>query len=105
AQRAQAAPELPRLAEPRAPAVSPDHLRLDPVQLEELERLRVLARRHLDLVAAPPQELDQRPEHEHVRRRGHVDPDPQKRSTTRNRIASISVSSGIGRSKKRSCAT
>src|SRR5207247_4899714 len=45
AQRAQAAPELARLAEPRPAAVPPDHFGLDSVQLEELKRLRVLARR------------------------------------------------------------
>ena len=48
---------------------------LEPVQLEQLQRLRVVARRDLDLVAAPAQDPDQRPEDEHVRARRHVDPD------------------------------
>ena len=47
-----------------------------PVELEQLDRLCVVARGDLDLVAARAQELDQRPEHEHVGRRRHVDPDP-----------------------------
>ena len=73
--RPQPAGERGGLAEARAAAVAPDHLGLDPVPLEQLERLRVVARRHLDLVATLPQEPDQRPEHQHVRRRGDVDPD------------------------------
>ena len=48
------------------------------MQLEELECLRVVARRQLDLGAPVAQDPDQRPEHEHVRRRGHVDPDPHR---------------------------
>src|SRR5207237_8164049 len=67
-ERPRAAHERPRLAEPRAAAVAADHLRLDAVQLEELKRLGVLAGRDLDLVAATPEQLDERPEHEHVRR-------------------------------------
>ena len=67
---------LPRLAEPRPAAVPPDHLGLDPVQLKELERLRVLPRGDLDLVTAAAQELDQRPEDEDMGRRGHVHPNP-----------------------------
>ena len=55
--------------------MSAEHRRLEAVQLEELQRLRVVARGDLDLVAALAQQSDQRPEHEHVRRRGHVDPD------------------------------
>src|SRR5579864_4150062 len=66
---------LPRLLDARAPAVPPDHLRLEPVQLQQLQRLRVVARRDLHLVAARLHDLDQRPEHEHVRARRHVDPD------------------------------
>ena len=51
-----------------------DQRRLDAVPLEELDGLRVLACGHLDLGSALPEESDQRPEHEDVRRRGHVDP-------------------------------
>src|SRR5207248_3127342 len=62
----------------RTAPMAAEHLGVDPVQLEELKRLRVLPRRDLDLVAALPQELDERPEHEYVRRRGHVDPDAER---------------------------
>jgi len=55
--------------------VPADHLGLEPVQLEQLEGLRIVARGDLNLVAAPPQELDQRPEDEDMGRRGHVHPD------------------------------
>ena len=51
-QRAEAVRHLPRLLHARAAAVPADHLRLEPVQLEQLERLRVVARGDLDLVAA-----------------------------------------------------
>ena len=75
-QRAEPVRHLPRLLQPRPAAVPPDHrVGLEAVQLEQLERLRVVARRDLDLVAAPAHDLDQRPEDEHVRRRGDVDPD------------------------------
>ncbi len=61
-----------------------DHLGRQPVQLEELQRLCVVARGDLHLVTATAHQLDQRPEHEHVCARGHVDPDAhQSRSTTR----------------------
>src|SRR5439155_3634366 len=74
-QRAEPDRHLPRLLEARAAAAAADHLRPEPVQLEQLERLRVLAGGDLDVVAALAHELDQRPEHEHVRARGHVYPD------------------------------
>ena len=53
----------------------PDRRRRHPVTLDQLQRLRVLARRDLHLVAAREQQLDQRPEDERMRARGHVDPD------------------------------
>ena len=48
--------------------------------------------RALHVVATLAQDPDQGPEHQHVGRRGDVDPDPQSRSTTRNRTATICVS-------------
>jgi hypothetical protein len=51
----------------------------NPVTLEQLDRLCVLARGDLDLGALLTQQRYQRPEHEHVRRRRHVDPDPHGR--------------------------
>ena len=106
AKAAEPGGERASLAEPRPAAVAAEHLGLDPVELEQLERLRVVARRDLDLVAPVAQDPDQRPEHEHVGRRGHVHPDPhQPSSTSRKRTASISVFGSIGRSKKRSWAT
>ncbi len=44
--------------------------------LQDPDRLPVLARRDLDLVAALAQELDDRPQHERVRGGGAIDPDP-----------------------------
>ena len=64
-----------RLAERRAAAVPPDRCRVDPVQLEQLQRLRVLARGDLDLVTALAEQPDQRLEDQDVRRVGEVDPD------------------------------
>ena len=46
-----------------------------PVQLEQRLRLRVVARGDLDRVALRAQALDDRAQHQHVRRRAHVDPD------------------------------
>ena len=67
--------ELAELAQSRRAAVMAECLVLHAVQLEQVERLRVVTRRHLDLVPGRAQPRDDRPEHEHVRRRGHVDPD------------------------------
>ena len=58
------------------PPWRPRTVGLDPVQLEELERLGVVARGDLDLGSALAEQREQRPEDEHVRRRGDVDPDP-----------------------------
>ena len=81
-------------------------VRLEPVQLEQLERLRVVARGDLDLVAAAAHDLDERPEDEDVSRCRDVDPDAhQSFSTTRNLTATTCVSGLTVRSKKRSCAT
>ena len=79
-QRAEPVRHLPRLLEARAAAVPADHLGGQAVQLEQLQRLRVVARRDLHLVAALLEDPDQRPEHEHVRARGHVDPDLHRRA-------------------------
>ncbi len=53
----------------------PDDLMRDPVQAEQFDRLREVARRDLDLVPALAQQRDQRPEERHLRRVGDVDPD------------------------------
>src|SRR5262245_1355025 len=45
------------------------------MQLEQLDRLRVLARRDFDGVAALLEQGDQRPEERHLRRVRDVDPD------------------------------
>ncbi len=74
-QGSQPAGERGRLAHTGAAAVAPDHFGLDPVPLEELERLRVVASGDLDLVAALFEEPDQGPEHQHMSRGGDVDPD------------------------------
>ena len=49
-------------------------MRVAPV-LEQLERVRQRPRGELDLVAVRLEQLDQRPQDEHVRRVGQVDPD------------------------------
>ena len=60
---------------PRPAAVVADHRCLHAVRLDQLDRLRVVARGDLDLVALLAQQLDERPEDERVRARRHVDPD------------------------------
>ena len=64
-----------QLLDPRRAAVAADQRVLDAVEVEELDGLRVLTRRHLDLVAGLTQPVDHRPQHQHVSRRAHVDPD------------------------------
>ena len=76
-----------------------DHLGLDRVPLQELERLRVVACRDLDLVAALAQQRDQRPEHQHVGRRRDVD--PHLHSTSASSLGSRSAPGA--RSTCRSC--
>ena len=76
AQRPQPVDLDARLAERRRSAVLPDDSRIDPMQRQQLERLCVFARGDVDLGSALPQTPDQRPEDEHVRRVGDVDPDP-----------------------------
>ena len=50
------------------PAVTwPDHVVIDSVQLEQLQRLGVLARAHFDLVSIGLQQPNQRAEEQHVR--------------------------------------
>ena len=53
AHRAGAREQRAQLAQPRRAAVAAERRVLDAVQLEQLERLRVVARGHLDLVALP----------------------------------------------------
>src|SRR5207253_6649488 len=67
------------------PTMPADDRRLEPVQLEQLERLRIVAGRDLDLVATLAEETDQRPEDEHMRRRRHVQPDLQAGTSTSSR--------------------
>jgi hypothetical protein len=59
----------------RAPVCRADHLVRDPGVLQQLEGLGERPRRHRDLVPAPLEQPDQRPEERHVRRVGDVDPD------------------------------
>ena len=56
---------------------------LHAVQVEQRLGLRVVARGDLDLVALRAQALDDRAQHEHVRRRAHVDPDVSSGQTGR----------------------
>src|ERR1700704_3057070 len=51
-----------------------DHGRRHPVRLDQLQRLRVLARGDLDLVPLRLQELDERAKDERERARREVDP-------------------------------
>src|SRR5215212_1069719 len=55
-----------------------ERARRQPVQAQQLERLPVLPRGDLDLVAALAQQCDQGPEDEHVRGRRQIDPDPHR---------------------------
>ena len=81
AERPEPARERPRLAEPAAAAVRrADDVVSDAVQLEQLQRLRVAAGSHLDLVAASFEQADQRAEEGDVRRVRDVDPDPHPAS-------------------------
>ena len=78
AERTQARDHGAELGEARTAAVPPEQLGLEPVQLQQVDRLRVVARRDLDLVPAGTEKVDQRPEHQHVSRRSHVDPDSHR---------------------------
>ena len=83
-ERAEPSEERTRLAEPpRAAVPGAHHLVRDAVQLEQLERLRVLARRHLDLVALSLEQADQGPEEGDVRRVRDVDPDSHRNDSIR----------------------
>jgi hypothetical protein len=75
AQRLQPPAHLACLAEGRPSAVMADHGRLHPVRLDQLQRLRVVARGDLDLVTLRLEQLHERPEDERVGARGEVDPD------------------------------
>ena len=59
----------------------PDRRRGHPVRLDQLQRLRVVARGDLDLVAPRLEQLHERPEDERMRARRHVDPDLQQATT------------------------
>ena len=59
----------------RASVARPDDVVGDVVQLEQLQRLRVVAGRDVDRVAALQQQRDQRPEERDLRRVRDVDPD------------------------------
>src|SRR5205823_12320303 len=82
AQPAEPREQRARLPDPRSATVTPEGGCLEPVQLEELERLPVVPCGDLDLVATLAEQPNQRPEHEHVRRRGHVHPHPQAGTST-----------------------
>ena len=66
---------LARLAASRAAAVVADHGRRHAVRLDQLQRLRVVARVISTSWPCASQQLDERPEDERVRARRHVDPD------------------------------
>ena len=70
-----ARPEPVGLLDPGGAAVAADRRVRHPVQVEQGLGLGVVARGHLDRVALRPQPLDDRAQHQHVRRRAHVDPD------------------------------
>ena len=81
AERPEPARKRPGLAEPAAAAVRrADDVVSDAVQLEQLQRLRVAAGSHLDLVAASFEQADQRAEEGDVRGVRDVDPDPHPAS-------------------------
>ncbi len=74
-----------RLAQRVGPAVRrADDVVVDTSRGEQLERLRVVPRGHLDLGAALPQQPEQRPEEGDVGRVGDVDPDAHPRDRTRS---------------------
>ena len=76
--RTQARNHGAELGDARTAAVPPEQLGLETVQLQQVDRLRIVARGDLDLVPAGTEKVDQRPEHQHVSRRGHVDPDSHR---------------------------
>jgi hypothetical protein len=53
---------------------------VDAEALEQAQRLREVARRDEDVVAAGLQDVDHRPHDQHVGRVRQVDPDPQGRA-------------------------
>jgi hypothetical protein len=55
---------LPERSRPAVPW--PDDGMLDTVEAEQLEGLRVVACRHVNVVAAPLEQRDQRPEERHL---------------------------------------
>ena len=61
-----------------AAAVVADRGVVEPEALEQPECLREVARGHEDLVATPPQRLDHRAHHQHVRGVRQVDPNPHE---------------------------
>jgi hypothetical protein len=64
-----------RLPDRRASAVTADHVGIEAVEAQEPEVLTEVAGGDLDLSAAPAQDVDERPEDEHVGGRRDIDPD------------------------------
>ena len=99
AHRARTGDQRAELAQARRTTVLPERGVLHAVQLEQGQRLRVVARGDLDLVSPLAQPPDDRPEHHGVCRRGHVDPDlhllPEERvSVTRDALDAHDQQSG-----------
>ena len=69
----------------RAPGLPEDdcHTAALAEAVAQLERLGEVARRDLHLVAVGAQGVDDRPQHQHVRRVGEVDPDPHRPTPAR----------------------
>ena len=79
--------QLPEFARPAGAPVAAECLGLDPVHPQQPEGVGVVAGGDQDLVAGGPQPGDDRPEHQRVRRRGHVDPDAHYVGTWAGRAA------------------
>jgi hypothetical protein len=71
------------LARAALAAVAPERRVLDPEHVEQLERLRVVPRRHLDFVALLAQTGDDRTKHQRMRRCRHVNPNPHRSARVR----------------------
>ena len=65
-----------RLVTPVHAAVAAEHRMRPPPLLQQLDGVRERPGRQLDVVAGGLEPLDERPQHDHVRRIGEVDPDP-----------------------------
>ncbi len=82
-QRRGAAGQAAQLAARRAAAVRADRKRVEACDLGQLERLREVPRRDLDLVAGFAQAPHERAEDDRVGGRREIDPDPHRRAPTR----------------------